>query len=358
MIVLIERALFLCFGLFTLHLYASELLAVIAFLTAVILTSLNYYVRSPRFTSASTVTYCALCVAMPAFCVFLPLIIYDIRFAKIPYGLLVPLVPLIVFSVSHPLGQVFPLLFVCGLSAVMQSTSARMQYLSQELIRMRDDSAELQAVLENRNHELMEKQGYEIHVATLKERNRIAREIHDNVGHMLSRSILQIGALMALNRDETIAPHLSELKQSLSQAMDSIRSSVHDLHDESIDLEQSIKAITDHFPTYTIKLDYDISSCPPNHMKYCFLSVLKEAMTNTAKHSDATEISILLREHPALYQMLIQDNGTQPPPDSPYGLGLKNMEERVQALHGNFRTSFDNGFRIFATIPKGKEEHT
>jgi signal transduction histidine kinase len=43
----------------------------------------------------------------------------------------------------------------------------------------------------------MEKQDYEIYLATLRERNRIAREIHDNVGHMLSRSILQIGALKA-----------------------------------------------------------------------------------------------------------------------------------------------------------------
>ena len=46
-------------------------------------------------------------------------------------------------------------------------------------------------------------QDYEIYLATLKERNRIAREIHDNVGHMLTRSILQLGALSVINKDET-----------------------------------------------------------------------------------------------------------------------------------------------------------
>ena len=46
-------------------------------------------------------------------------------------------------------------------------------------------------MLTQKNKDLLEKQDYEIHVATLKERNRIAREIHDNVGHMLSRSLLQ-----------------------------------------------------------------------------------------------------------------------------------------------------------------------
>lgn len=47
-------------------------------------------------------------------------------------------------------------------------------------------------------------QDYEIYLATLKERNRIAREIHDNVGHMLTRSILQLGALSVINKDETV----------------------------------------------------------------------------------------------------------------------------------------------------------
>ena len=56
--------------------------------------------------------------------------------------------------------------------------------------------------MEQKNKELLEKQDYEIQVATLNERNRIAREIHDSVGHLLSRSILQLGALKAVHRQE------------------------------------------------------------------------------------------------------------------------------------------------------------
>ena len=65
-------------------------------------------------------------------------------------------------------------------------------------MKLRDDSTEKNLLLEEKNHMLVEKQNYEIYTATLKERNRIAREIHDNVGHLLSRSILITGAAKAV----------------------------------------------------------------------------------------------------------------------------------------------------------------
>ena len=58
-------------------------------------------------------------------------------------------------------------------------------------------------------------QDYEIYLATLKERNRIAREIHDNVGHMLTRSILQLGALSVINKDETVGEAINDLSGTL-----------------------------------------------------------------------------------------------------------------------------------------------
>ena len=59
-------------------------------------------------------------------------------------------------------------------------------------------------MLQEKNKNLMEKQDYEIYLATLRERNRIAREIHDNVGHMPSRSILQMGALITIHKEEPL----------------------------------------------------------------------------------------------------------------------------------------------------------
>ena len=69
----------------------------------------------------------------------------------------------------------------------------------------RDESTEMAMHLAEKNKDLMEKQEYEVHLATLAER-RIAREIHDNVGHMLSSAILQVGALRAVNAQPSLAP--------------------------------------------------------------------------------------------------------------------------------------------------------
>ncbi len=71
--------------------------------------------------------------------------------------------------------------------------TAKSQILEEKLRRIQDDSSEERTLLlSQKNKALQEKQDYEIYNATLKERNRIAREIHDNVGHVLSRSILMM----------------------------------------------------------------------------------------------------------------------------------------------------------------------
>ena len=65
-----------------------------------------------------------------------------------------------------------------------------------------------------------------MYTATLKERNRISREIHDNVGHMLSRSILMTGAIRTVSQDRALDRSLEELEDTLHTAMTSIRRSV------------------------------------------------------------------------------------------------------------------------------------
>ena len=201
---------------------------------------------------------------------------------------------------------------------------------------------------------LLEKQDYEIRLATLAERNRIAREIHDNVGHMLTRSILQLGALSVINKDETVGEAINDLSGTLNTAMTSIRSSVHDLHDDSIALkpavEDCIRPLKDRF---AVSCDYDFSERMSRDVKLCFIGVIKEALSNTAKHSDGDSIKIIIREHPALYQLSIADNGSCPEKIDESGMGLANMRERAASLNGNINiTSGSKGFRIFLSVPK------
>jgi signal transduction histidine kinase len=207
-------------------------------------------------------------------------------------------------------------------------------------------------LLAQRNRELLENQDYEVRLATLNERGRIAREIHDHVGHLLSRLILQIGALIVTEEDEEKRRDLSVIRETLSQAMDSIRASVRNLHDESIDLKTQVEAIVEDFTFCPIRLDYRLEDEPEKAIAYCFIAVIKEALSNVIHHSDATLVTVILVEHPALYQLIVQDNGTELHLGSGEGLGLLSIEDRVRALGGQFVIEHKSGFRLFISVPK------
>ena len=189
-------------------------------------------------------------------------------------------------------------------------------------------------------------------LATMNERNRIAREIHDNVGHLLSSAILQSGALKTLNRDERLSGNIQALHDTLSRAMNSIRESVHRLYDESVDLNAKLTEIINNFSFCEIVYDYNISGNPDKKVKYAFISILQEALTNIINHSDATEVKVILNEHPALYQLIIKDNGKVKKFDVNDGLGIRNMIDRVHSLSGNINIITENGFEIFIAVPK------
>jgi|LSQX01.2.fsa_nt_gb signal transduction histidine kinase len=70
------------------------------------------------------------------------------------------------------------------------------------------------------------------------------------------------------------------------------------------------------------------------------------------KHSDATRASVVLREHPAFYQLIIKDNGRVKNFDPDRGMGLKNMADRVHALQGIINITTEDGFAIFISVPK------
>jgi signal transduction histidine kinase len=346
MLTLIIKLTLLLMGLLGLHIFEDlGIIAVIALLVVITITSLNQYFGRRAFTMAACGLYGVVCLFVPIFSMLLPLLVFDLaRYSKIFAAVLG--VPLIIYN---------PLLAPIIAAAILfEHLRGVGEDASQRYTLLMDSHTEQKRALVQKTKELTKNQDEAAHVAKLSERNRIARDIHDNIGHVLSRAILQTGALQALNKDKNLEEPLKSLKETLINSMESIRGSVHDLKDDSIDLFQAIQKVFED-TRYEVNLHYDLAEDVPNHVKYCFLMAAKEALTNTMKHSDATEIKVTVREHPALYQLRIQDNGTRKPNDTGMGMGLQNIADRVKGAGGHCTFEYEDGFRIFITLPKGDE---
>lgn len=346
--------LLICCALLFYH-TGSPSLPVMVILSAISVSSLSQAARYRITIYTVQLTYIAVCLFVPQFWYCFPVVFYDIMYRK---GYLFGIISGVCFLLSVSELSAFHAVSVSALAAVafvMQKHTRELESVSEKLIQTRDTSAELNMTLSDKNRQLIENQDYEIHLATLKERNRIAREIHDNVGHLLSRSIIQAGAVRCIEDGKLRNESLDSLSETLNNAMDTIRKSVHDLHDDSIDLKQSLGEIISALDAKGIAVSSEIETAPemPNDVKLCIIGVVKEAVSNILKHSDCDRVSIYLIEHPAFRQLKIHDNGRCSENIRNSGIGLLNMRERVEKLGGIITfTSDRNGFGIVVSLKK------
>ena len=339
--------------------FSSAATIVVGFLFAVIVAAIGELRGLPRWLQHGCVLlYLCGALFVPAFAFFIPLVIYDLvcseswilRLVWIPLGVLA--------CRALDLPEVAILCLICVISNLLARRTLRLNISETLRNARRDELQGLALSLEKKNRALKEKQDYEVQVATLGERARIAREIHDNVGHLLTRSALQIEALRVGVKETALDGGLQNIGATINEALDSVRESVHGLHDESFDLCLRLRALAEEEHHFTVALDYRIESVPAK-VGYSLVAIAAEALTNAERHSDATRVEIAALEYPAFYQLTVTDNGTRDPfkgDSGPGGIGLKTMEERVHALGGVFKVDYARGVRVFTTIPKEQTE--
>ncbi|MCR5793350.1 MAG: sensor histidine kinase [Lachnospiraceae bacterium] len=253
-----------------------------------------------------------------------------------------------------PIGMLLVLIVAAGFIAYENQKALEYQRL---YLKQVDSSTSLAYTLKQQNAKILAGQDDSVRLATLQERNRIAREIHDNVGHMLSRTILQTGAMLTIYKEEPLHGQLQSVNDSMNEAMNSIRESVHDLHNDSFDMKGSVEELMEELRKhYQVHYEYDLGTEVPSNIKYCFLAIVKEATANIMKHCNGTTVSVVLREHPGFYQMLVSDNGTKKMKRTNDGIGLNNMEDRVKSMGGTISFSDEEGFKVLVSIPKNQKE--
>lgn len=334
---------------------------VVFILVLVIFVSLLSYVDSRKNKGIIVLVYSLAAVFMPPLAILSPVVIYDIYGGRFLLQALIMAAAIVNAGKYYPVKMLAGVVIVTGLSCILNDKSAKNEKLFTKVKKIRDDGQEKNILLAEKNKSLIEKQDNEIYVATLKERNRIARDIHDNVGHMLTRSILQTGALMTIYKEEPLHGQLYAVKESLDIAMNNIRESVHDLHDDSVDLKQVVSNVLLPLKEkFEYKFYYDMSDSVERQYKYAIIAIVKESVSNIIKYSKNDMVDIILREHPAMYQLIVHDYSKQAGSNTVYharsdfGIGLQNMHDRVSALNGNITINTEKGYKIFVTMPKEK----
>ena len=251
-------------------------------------------------------------------------------------------------------------LAVCALAALLALRTVQEEAARRSLHVVRDDLREKVLTLQDTNARLLQAQDYELRAAALAERTRIAREIHDGVGHLLTRLLLQVKALQVVHRDEPgVVADLTTLDSGLGEALDSMRRSVHALSDDGEELATSLNLLGSRCGIAKVDVDCSTQTEPPPAVARCVVAVVREALTNAARHGRAASARVAVTDYPAFWQVTVDNDGIIPPEDEPLmdgdknaGLGLRSMTERVEALGGRVRITPRPRFTVFATIPK------
>lgn len=347
---------------------------VAAFCLGVITTSLAEVAQEERTRRTSEAASCAYIIAavfVPPFVPFAPLALYDIarrvrrECAWVALAIGAVFVCALVADLRGGALTTRTLLLTAILSVAATLLSLRTAQLEREQERMRRTRDKLQEralALEARNRDLADRQDYEVELATLAERARIAREIHDNVGHQLTRASLQAEALRVVHADEPrVAADFADVKRTVDEALQLVRASVHALNDNATNLSVQFERIvegarSDSGPQIELEV---LAEHAPANVANCFAAVLREALSNAMRHAHAKTITVRCMEHPSFYQLIVTDDGTggvrTGARSATGGMGLASMRERVEALGGTFTAGSRvgaSGWRVFATIPK------
>lgn len=353
---------------------AVDACLVAAFCLGVVVASLTEIAqgeRARRAGEAASYAYIMVTVFVPPFVPFAPLALYDIARRVRREHVWVALGAGAIFVcalVAYAHAGALPtraLLLTAILSVAATLLSLRTAQLEREQERMRRTRDELQEralALEARNRDLADRQDYEVELATLAERARIAREIHDNVGHQLTRASLQTEALRVVHANEPgVAADFADVKRTVDEALQLVRSSVHALNDNAANLSVQLERIvegarSDGGPQIELEV---LAEHAPANVANCFAAVLREALSNAIRHACAQTVTVRCMEHPSFYQLIVTDDGAGGVQASSRGtaegMGLGSMRERVEALGGTFTAgprAGAGGWRVFATVPK------
>lgn len=190
-----------------------------------------------------------------------------------------------------------------------------------------------------------------------EERLRIARELHDVLGHHLS--LINVQASAALHRPDPVRSEqaLTAIKQTSKETLSELRATLGALRQApTVVPAPGLNRLGDLIrtaagPELKIRTELAETRSLPPEVDLAVYRIVQEALTNVARHARATTAVVRVRPDHDDVLVEVEDDGTGQP-DSP-GSGILGMRERARALGGSLTTGAqpDGGFRVSARLP-------
>lgn len=201
-------------------------------------------------------------------------------------------------------------------------------------------------------------------LATLEERNRLARDLHDSVKQQVFAISMQIGATRHLLRRDTDAAEtrLHKAEKLVQQAQQELTSLIRELRPVALDGKGLVAALRELIPQWSQQTDIvanlrvEGAQALPLTVEEALFRVVQEALSNVARHSNATLVQITLTLTDEAVTLTIHDNGQgcDPAHLEHQGVGLLSMQERMHALGGDMRleSAPGNGTQVIASCTR------
>jgi two-component system sensor histidine kinase DesK len=200
------------------------------------------------------------------------------------------------------------------------------------------------------NHKLRKANDEIEHLAKVAERERIARDLHDVLGHTLSVITLKselAGKLMDLD-PKRAATEIREVEQISRQALSDVRDAIRGYRSRSLEAELAQAKST--LETAGVAAKFEAARVPLPALQESVLSMaVREAVTNVVRHAHAHTCSLRLEQRNGSCHLEIEDDGRGGFQNE--GNGLRGMRERVEMLGGTLTRDSQAGTRLAITLP-------
>nr|WP_246232116.1 histidine kinase [Nakamurella aerolata] len=182
------------------------------------------------------------------------------------------------------------------------------------------------------------------------ERTRIARDLHDVLGHQLTALALEL-EVAAHTADPGTAQHIKRALRTAKSMLTEVRATVGALRDRGESVQEALLCITNGVTAPQIDLTVDASSIRSPEVRTAVVLGVQEIVTNAIRHAQARTLRVDVRtESGSMIVIDASDDGIARDPILA-GNGLTGMRERFESLGGSVHFSVAGGFRITAMVP-------